>query len=72
MSYTKYRFTPRKSAFRVMISRRRTVRPLFFESTVDGAVYRDTALQFVDLLELNELDCWFHEDDATGHITNET
>ena len=48
------------------------MRPLFFESTVDGAVYRDTVLQFVALLELNELDCWFHEDDATGHITNET
>jgi len=28
--------------------------------------------QFVALLEMNGLDCWFHEDGATCHITNET
>jgi hypothetical protein len=33
------------------------VEPLFFVSTVDIAVYRDLGLQFVALLELDELDC---------------
>jgi hypothetical protein len=44
----------------------------FFKSTVDGAVYRDTVQQFVILLEMDELDFWFHEDGVTYHTTNET
>jgi len=35
-------------------------------------VYRDTVQQFVALLEMDELDCWFHEDGANCHTTNET
>jgi hypothetical protein len=35
-------------------------------------VYSDTVQQFVALLETDELDCWFHEDGANCHTTNET
>ena len=45
---------------------------LFFESTVDDAVYRDLGQQFVPLLELDEHDCWFQQDGATCHTANET
>jgi len=71
MPYMKYCLTPRKSAFRVILSRRRIVGP-FFKSTVDGAVCRDTVQQFVSLLEMDGLDFWFHEDGATCHTANET
>lgn len=54
------------------VSRRRIVGPLFFESTVDGTVYRELIQQFVALLEFDERDSWFQQDSATCHTSNET
>ena len=54
------------------VSHTRDVGPLFFESTVDGAVYGDIQQQFMALLELGERDCWFQLDGATCHTANET
>lgn len=54
------------------VSRKRIVGPLFFESTVDGSVYRELIQQFVALLEVNERYSWFQQDGATCHTSNET
>ena len=40
-------------------SRKRIVGLLFFESAVDGSVYRELIQQFVALLEVNERYSWF-------------
>jgi hypothetical protein len=61
----KYHFASRKSVFGVP-------HRLLFESTVDGAVYRDLVQQFVAWLEVDERDCWFQQDGATCSTVDET
>jgi len=46
--------------------------PCFFDSTVDGTVYTDLVKQFVALLVLDEHDCLFQPDSATGLTANKT
>ena len=46
--------------------------PLFFDTIVTGEVYHDLIKQFIALLDVNERECWFQQDDATAHTANET
>jgi hypothetical protein len=54
------------------ISRRRTIGPIFFDPTVTSAVYADIVQQFVALLNEDERYCWYQQDGATCHTSNET
>jgi hypothetical protein len=54
------------------ISRRRFIGPIFFDPTVTSAVYADIVQQFVALLNEDERYCWYQQDGATCHTSNET
>jgi hypothetical protein len=54
------------------ISRGRIIGPIFFDTTVTSAVYADTVQQFVALLNEDERHCWYQQDGATCHTSNET
>jgi hypothetical protein len=54
------------------ISRRRIIGPIFFDTTVTSAVYADIVQQFVALLNEDEGYCWYQQDGATCHTSNET
>ena len=45
----------------------RIVRPLFFEETITAENYRNVLTQLIALLQQNELDCWFQQQEATAH-----
>jgi hypothetical protein len=59
LPYAKYRLTPRKSGRRVMLSLRRIMGPLFFLIHCRWCCVQRYKQQFVALLEMYELDCWF-------------
>jgi hypothetical protein len=61
-----------KIGVRCAISRRRIIGPIFFDTTVTSAVYADTVQQFVALLNEYERYCWYQQDGATCHTSNET
>ncbi len=46
------------------MSRKRIVEPIFFTSTITGAVYQDIIQQFVSLLEKSERRGWLQQDNA--------
>jgi hypothetical protein len=54
------------------ISRRRIIGLLFFDTAVTSAVYADIVQQFVALLNEYEQYCWYQQDGATCHTSNET
>lgn len=63
---------PQKVGVWCALSRRRLVGPIFFETTITAARYRDIIMQFIALLEPEERNCWFQQDNATAHTAHET
>ncbi len=49
------------------ISRRQIVGSIFFTATVTLDIYRNIITQFISLLEPDEQDCIFQQDEATPH-----
>lgn len=60
---------PQKIGVWCALSRRRIVGPIFFETTVNSAVYVDLAQQFITLLEPDERYVYFQQDNAKAHIS---
>lgn len=54
------------------ISRKRIVRPLFFDTTITAVKYQEILMQFISLLEPEERDCWFQQDGAPAHTAIST
>ncbi len=63
---------PLKIGVWAAISRKRIIGPIFFSSTITGEVYRDIVHQFIALLNPDERDIVFQQDNARPHVAKET
>ncbi|KAK7603429.1 hypothetical protein V9T40_003428 [Parthenolecanium corni] len=54
------------------LSRKRIIGPIFFTSTINAEAYHSIIRQFVSLLEEDERDCWFQQDGAAAHTSEDT
>lgn len=63
---------PKKVGVWCAISRKRIVGPIFFEGIINSEVYARIIQDFVALLEPDERYCWFQQDGARCHTSNET
>jgi hypothetical protein len=54
------------------VSGRRVIGPIFFSETITAERYQELIMNFISLLEVDEQDCWFQQDEATAHTANST
>jgi hypothetical protein len=62
----------RMQVFHELISRRRIIGPLFFETTINAEAYQGLIQQFIALLQVDERNCWFQHDSITAHTATST
>jgi hypothetical protein len=53
------------------ISRRRIIVSWIFETSINAEAYQEL-IQFIALLQVDERNCWFQQDNATAHTAAST
>jgi hypothetical protein len=71
-NYTETPLHPQKIGVWCAISRRRIIGPLFFDSYVNAEAHKELIHQFIALLQVDEGNCWFQQDNATAHTAAST
>jgi len=63
---------PEKIGVWCALSRKRIIGPIFFTATITAGVYQYFLTMFIALLEPDERDCWFQQDNARPHTARTT
>jgi len=66
-NYTETPLHPQKIGVWCAISRRQTIGPLFFDTSINAAGYQELIQQFIVLLQVDERNCCFQQDIPTAH-----
>ena len=66
-NYTETPLHPQKIGVWCAISRHRIIGPFFLETSINAEAYQEFTQQFIALVQVDELNCWFQQDSATSH-----